>query len=203
MIKYNLLFFILSIGFLQSPCIFAADESSWQSTISADTLKKQGCNEEVAKALSDTQATIIKGKQDVAQGLLDKVLGNTSYRTASCLDNMMNMITPKLNVSGSGLDVSNMLSNMACSYSEKMLGPTISNYNSKVSSGQSFLSNTMQIPNVDGLNFGTVMGFQGTTLNGTSNLSSIYRQNVPGWNSNSGNININNVINTNNILGLQ
>lgn len=202
--NYKMMFYFVGIAILTTSLPKAHADSTtspWSSEMTVDTTKQQGCNEVVAKNISDSQSAQIKGSQEVANGLLDKVLGNMSYRSASCLDNLLNMYSNPTSSFGAGTNLSSLLANAACSYSQKMLGPTISDYNSAVSSGKSFLTNSMQIPNVAGLNFGTVMGFQNSTLNATGQLSNIYKQNVSGWNS-SGNVSTKQIINSSNILGL-
>lgn len=166
---------------LATPSLADSDDlSSWTSETTSSTPASQGCNPTVAKAIADSQNSQIKGREKAAENLYKAVLGNMAYSAASCLSSLLpNFSTGNF---GSGLDqIASMIANAACSYAEKMLGPTISDYNSTISSGESFLTNTMQIPGVAGLNFGTIVGFQNTNINANGYLSSVYKQNVPNW----------------------
>jgi len=166
---------------LATPSLADSDDlSSWTSETTSSTPASQGCNPTIAKAIADSQNSQIKGRQTAAKNLYEAVLGSMAYRAASCLDSLLpNFSTGNF---GSGLDqIASIIANAACSYAEKMLGPTISDYNSTISSGESFLTNKMQVPGVAGLNFGTIVGFQNTNINATGYLGSVYKQNVPNW----------------------
>lgn len=163
---------------LCSPVIMA--DSNWSSE-SSDVLKSQGCNPQVAKSISDAQSNYVNGRTKLAQTLLDKAIGSSSYRMASCLDNLI----PNLQVGNYGLDTGNItsaLTNAACNYVQQMTSSPIGDINSAMSSGESYLTNSLTLPNVGGINLGTVANFQNSNVNTGRYLSNLYQQNVSGWN---------------------
>lgn len=168
---------LMSSFLFLAPSVMA--DSSWSSE-STDTLKSQGCSPQVAKSISDAQSNYVNGRTKLAQTLLDKAIGSASYRMASCLDNLL----PNLQVSNYGLDAGNItsaLTNAACNYVEQMTSSPIGDINNALSSGESYLTNSLTIPSVGGINLGTVANFQNTNINSTQILSNLYQQNVSGW----------------------
>ena len=179
-------FLIAGILMLSAPAR-AQDASYWGSS----SQNSDGCNQQIAQAIQQMQNAQIAGQTQQAQSLYDAVINNLKYKTASCLQSMI----PSTSFGSGGIDLSGMIGSMACQYVDKLAQPVVSDISGSIQQAEGSVSQSMQIPGINGLNLG-VVGPQISTgsVLPTSEFRNLYSQNFP--QSNYGNINPTQVLGT-------